>query len=102
MFEFKSVILMDPVHVNNRTGFEDGVELYRHAEAAKHHVSVAVLGAECLVGDFKTRGAVDGAVNPGHLQTVTVIKVYIYIKMKIHKHKLFGELILYSLHIFTI
>ncbi len=59
---------MDSVHVHNRTGFEDGVELHRHAETAKHHVAVTVLGAERLVGDFKAWGAVDGAINPGHLQ----------------------------------
>lgn len=68
VFDFKGVLLVDSVHVHNRTGFEDGVELHRHAETTKHHVSVTVLGAECLVGDFKTWGAVDGAVNPGYLQ----------------------------------
>lgn len=68
VFYFKGVFLVDSVHVYNRTGFEDGVKLYRHAETTKHHVSVAVLGAECLVGDFKTRGAFDCAVDPGHLQ----------------------------------
>lgn len=52
MFDFKGVFLVDSVHVYNRTGFEDGVELYRHAETTKHHVSVTVLGAKCLVGDF--------------------------------------------------
>ncbi len=69
VFDFKGVFLVDSVHVYNRTDFEDGVKLYRHAETTKHHVSVTVLGAECLVGDFKTWGAVDGAVNPGYLQT---------------------------------
>lgn len=68
VFEFEGVLLVDTVHVHNRTGFEDGVELHRHAETTKHHVSVTVLGTECLVGDFKTRGAVDGTVNPGYLQ----------------------------------
>lgn len=68
VFDFEGVLLVDTVHVYNRTGFEDGVELYRHAEATKHHVSVTVLGTECLVGDFKTRWAVNGAVNPGYLQ----------------------------------
>lgn len=68
MLDFKGVFLVDSVHVYDRTGFEDGVELYRHAETAKHHVTVAVLGAERLVGDFKTWRAVDGAVNPGDLQ----------------------------------
>lgn len=67
MFDFQGVLLVDSVHVNNRTGFEDGVKLYGHAKTAKHHVSVAVLGAKRLVGDFKTWRVVDGAVNPGHL-----------------------------------
>lgn len=67
MFDFKCVFLVHSVHVYNRTGFEDGVELYRHAEATKHHISITVLGAERLMGDFKTWGAVDGAVNPGYL-----------------------------------
>lgn len=68
VFDFKGVLLVDSVHVHNKTGFEDGVELHRHAETTKHHVSVTVLGAECLVGDFQTWRAVDGAVNPGYLQ----------------------------------
>ncbi|TNN87238.1 hypothetical protein EYF80_002440 [Liparis tanakae] len=45
----RGVILVDSVHVDDRTGFEDGVELDRHAETTKHHVSVAVLGSERLV-----------------------------------------------------
>lgn len=69
MFDFKCVFLVDSVHVYNRIDFEEGVELYRHAEATEHHISVAVLGAKRLVGDFKTRGAVDSTVNPGYLQT---------------------------------
>ena len=68
MFDFEGVLFVDSVHVYNGTGFEDGVELYRHAETTEHHVSVTVLGTETLVGDFQTWGAVDGAVNPGYLQ----------------------------------
>lgn len=70
MFDFKCVFLMQSVHVHHWTGLEDGVELYRHAEPTKHHVSVTVLSTECLMGHFKTRGAVDGAIDPGHLKTV--------------------------------
>lgn len=69
MFDLQNVLLVDAVHICNRTGFEDGVELYGHAEAAEDHVGVAVLAPKSLVGDFKTRGAVDCPVNPGHLQT---------------------------------
>lgn len=69
MFDLQHVLLVDSVHIRNRTVFEGGVELYGHAETAEHHVSIAVLAPKCLVGDFKTRGAVDCSVNPGHLQT---------------------------------
>lgn len=69
---------MDSIHVYNRTGFEDGVELYRHAETAKHHVSITVLGAECFVGDFETRGAVNGTINPGHLQNNDMLVQFSY------------------------
>lgn len=75
MFDFKCVLLVHSVHVYNWTGLEGGMELYRHAETTKHHVSITVLGAKCLVGHFKTRGAVDGAVNPGYLRRVE--KVFI-------------------------
>lgn len=67
MFDFEGVLLMNTVHIHYGTGFEDGVELHGHAETTKHHVGITVLGAKCLVGDFKTRGAVDGAVDPGYL-----------------------------------
>lgn len=69
MFNLEYFLIVHTIHVNCRTGLEGRVKLYRHAETAKHHVGVTVLGAECLVSDFKTRGAVDGAINPGHLQT---------------------------------
>lgn len=78
MFHFQGVFLVHSVHVHNRTGLEEGVELYGHAETTKHHVSVAVLGAKRLVCHFKTRGAVDGAVNPGHLKRV--VKVFVFIQ----------------------
>lgn len=68
MFDFESIVLMHSVHVYYRAGLEEGVELYRHAEATKHHVGIAVLGAKRLMGDFKTRGAVNGAVNPCYLR----------------------------------
>lgn len=68
MFDLQDVLLVDSVHICNRTVFEGGVEFYRHAETAEDHVSIAVLAPKCLVGDFKTRGAVDCPVNPGHLQ----------------------------------
>lgn len=68
VFDFKSVLVMYPVHVHNRSGLEDGVELHRHAEPTEHHVGVAVLSAKRLVSDFKTWGAVDGAVDPGYLR----------------------------------
>lgn len=68
VFDFESVFFVNSIHVYDRTGLEDRVELYRHAESAKHHVSVAVLGTKCLVGDFETWWAVNGAINPGYLQ----------------------------------
>lgn len=69
MFDLQDVFLVDSVHICNRTVLEGGVELYGHAETAEYHFSIAVLAPKCLVGDFKTRGAVDRPVNPGHLQT---------------------------------
>ena len=76
MLHFERIFLVHAVHVDNRTGLEEGVELYRHAEATEHHVSVTVLGAKRLVGHFKTRGAVDGAVNPGYLKRVEKVFVF--------------------------
>lgn len=67
VFDLQDVLLVDSIHICNRTGFEDGMELYRHAEATEDHVSIAVLAPKCLVGDFKTGGAVDCSINPGHL-----------------------------------
>lgn len=43
MFDLQDVLLVDPVDICNGTGFEDRVELDRHAEAAEDHVGVAVL-----------------------------------------------------------
>lgn len=60
---------MHTIHVYNRTGLKDGVELYWHAETTKHHVSITVLSAKRFVGDFKAWRAVNGAINPGYLQT---------------------------------
>lgn len=60
---------MNTVHVHHRADLEDGVELHRHAQTTKHHVCVTVLCPKRLVGDFETRRAVDGAVDPGYLQT---------------------------------
>lgn len=68
VLDFEGVLFMDAVHIHYRTGFEDGVELHGHAETTKHHVGITVLGAKSLVGHFKTRGAVDGAVDPGYLR----------------------------------
>lgn len=68
---------MNSIHVHNRIGLEEGVELHGHAEATEHHVGVTVLGAERLVRDFKTRRAVDGAVNPGHLQREQIFKLWL-------------------------
>lgn len=68
MFDFEGVLVMHSVHVHRWGGFEDRVELDGHAEATEHRVAVAVLSAERLVGDFETRRAVDGAIDPGHLQ----------------------------------
>lgn len=68
VFDFEGVLVVHSVHVHHRGGFEDGVELDGHAEATEHRVGIAVLGAERLVGDFETRRAVDGAVDPGHLR----------------------------------
>lgn len=73
MFDLQDVLLVDSVHICNGTVFERGVELYGHAETAEDHVSIAVLAAKCLVGDFKTRGAVDCPINPGHLQTTDTL-----------------------------
>lgn len=72
MFDFESVLVVHSVHVHHRRGFEDRVELDGHAEATEHGVGVAVLSAERLVGDFETRWAVDGAVDPGHLRGDTL------------------------------
>lgn len=68
MFDFKGLFFMHSIHVYNRTRLEKGVELHGHAETTKHHVSVAVLGAKCLVGDFKTWRTVNGAINSGDLK----------------------------------
>lgn len=68
MFDLQDVLLVDPVHICNGTVFEGGVELYGHAQTAEDHVSIAVLAPKCLVADFKTWGAVDCPVNPGHLR----------------------------------
>ena len=46
-----------------------GVELHRHAQSAVHHVVVAVLRAERLVGHLQARGVVHGAVDPRDLST---------------------------------
>lgn len=73
MFDLQDVLLVDSVHICNRTVFKRGVELYRHAETAEDHVSIAVLAPKCLVGDFKTWGAVNCPVNPGHLQTTDTL-----------------------------
>lgn len=67
VFDLQDVLLVDSVYICNRTVFEGGVELYGHAETAEDHVSIAVLAPKCLVGDFKTWGAVNCPVNPGHL-----------------------------------
>lgn len=75
MFDFEGVLVVHSVHVRRRSGFEDRVELDGHAEATEHSVAVAVLSAERLVGDFETRRAVDGAVDPGHLQGDVVQEV---------------------------
>lgn len=74
VFDFEGVLVVHSVHVRHRGGFEDGVELDGHAEATEHRVGVAVLGAERLVGDFETRRAVDGAVDPGHLRGGDTVK----------------------------
>lgn len=73
MFDLQDVLLVDSVHICNRTVFEGGVELYGHAETAEDHVSIAVLAPKCLVRDFKTWGAVDCPVNSGHLQTTETL-----------------------------
>lgn len=75
MFDFQGVLVVHSVHVHRRSGFEHRVELDGHAEATEDRVAVAVLSAERLVGDFETRRAVDGAVDPGHLQGDTVKEV---------------------------
>ena len=43
------------------------MELHGHAEPAEHHVVVAVLGAQRLVGHLQAWGAVHRAVDPGDL-----------------------------------
>lgn len=65
---------MNSIHVYNRVGLKEGVEFHRHAEATEHHVCITILGAECLVGDFKTWGAIDRAINPGHLHRERIFK----------------------------
>ena len=67
MLDFEGLLLVDAVHVGHHAGLEEGVQLHRHAEPAEHHVRVAVLGAEGLVGHLQTRGAVHGSVNPRDL-----------------------------------
>lgn len=87
VFDLQDVLLMDAVDVCNRTGLEDGVELYRHAETAEDHVGIAVLAPKCLVGDFETRGAVDCPVNPGHLQmTHTLVQTNLPILPFTHRY----------------
>lgn len=63
MLDFERLLLVDAIHVGDGAGLEDGVELHGHAEAAEHHVRVAVLGAEGLVRHLQTRGAVYRAVD---------------------------------------
>ena len=43
------------------------MELHGHAESAVHHVVVAVLGAQRLVGHLQARGVVHRAVDPRDL-----------------------------------
>lgn len=67
MFNFEGIVFMHSIHVYYRTGLKEGVKLHRHAQTTEHHVSITVLGTKCLVGDFQTWRAVNGAINPGNL-----------------------------------
>lgn len=68
MFQFEGlVIFMHSVHVHDRAGLEEGVELHGHAQSTVHHVTVTVLGPKRPVAHLQTWRAVDGAIYSGHL-----------------------------------
>ena len=62
------------------------MELHGHAEPAEHHVVVAVLGAQRLVGHLQARGVVHRAVNPGGLGAHTRTRTHTHTHARTHTH----------------
>lgn len=68
MFEFEGLVLVvHSVHVHDRAGLEEGVELHGHAQTTVYHVTITVLGPKSPVTHLQTGRAVDGAIYSGHL-----------------------------------
>ena len=66
LFELEGVIVMQAVHVEGGAGVEHRVELHRHAESAKQHVSLAALNT-CPQRHLQTGGGVHRPVNTADL-----------------------------------
>ena len=63
------------------------MELHGHAESAVHHVVVAVLGAQRLVGHLQARGVVHRAVDPRDLGRHTDTRTHAHTHTQSNKHK---------------
>lgn len=66
----------------SRLYLERLVELDGHAQSEEEQVRVGVLGAECLVGQFETGGAVHCTVHTGNLHTNGRREKYQYVLLE--------------------